>query len=278
MQSSRRAGLDFGHAVVVREEGVAPAVAGAFPPALLRSASKPDGYGASEEQQAQRRELRWLLPGWEVVEQTEDPPNRVLGAPTNPSRDAERGSEDPRDHDDPDHADVAPTTRSHVGDARTTRDAGPASTPRPNPAVWPSVATRTRNKTATVTRSSALVPPNDVTTRGTKWKPTTSAIAMPHQASTRDEAEPPPADPREQHDDNDDAVERVHLDASLLPPGSADEAPASIDRCAVTVFEFVDECTDLAVGDGEARVGVDRIDGERDADELPFGVDERAAR
>ena len=76
----------------------------------------------------------------------------------------------------------------------------------------------------------------------------------------------------------DDAVERVHL----VPPYSRrvqpTRHPRRIDRCAITVFEFVDECTDLAVGDREARVGVDRIDGERDADELPFGVDEGAAR
>ena len=49
-----------------------------------------------------------------------------------------------------------------------------------------------------------------------------------------------------------------------------------MSRSAVTLFEFVDKRADLAVGDGEARVGVDRIDRERDADELPFGVDECA--
>src|SRR5262245_39284365 len=80
----------------------------------------------------------------------------------------------------------APATRSQRGNVSRCGNARWTSAPAPSPRVWPSVAPSTRKTRATVTRSSALVPPKGVTIFGTKCTATARPTATPIQAKTRD--------------------------------------------------------------------------------------------
>src|SRR4051812_8324574 len=80
---------------------------------------------------------------------------------------------------------AAPAARSHTGSPRTSGRSRCSNAPTASPTPCPSVATRTRNSNATVTRSSAAVPPNAVTTPGTKWIPISNPSATPAHARRR---------------------------------------------------------------------------------------------
>ena len=84
----------------------------------------------------------------------------------------ERRDDHPHEHEHAERADRRARDAVPARQRRAQRRRRGARARRaPRPSAWPSVATSTRNSTATVTRSSALVPPNAVTTRGTKWTP-----------------------------------------------------------------------------------------------------------
>ena len=95
---------------------------------------------------------------------------------------------------------VAPVTRSHVGNVRRrARDVRCASTPRPNPAVWPSVACQNEEQDSD---GDAVVSARSAERCDDVWNEVEADDERDCDAAPgkhpRDEAEPPPADPREQ--------------------------------------------------------------------------------
>src|SRR5262249_12084657 len=123
----------------------------------VSSGPSADGYGASEIERPQAANRAGCVGAKRSIAPTSAEPRAMRAG--QPCAVASDGMTIHTRTRTPTTPTAAPAARSHTGNGPSRGDARCAISPAPRPSACPNVASNTRNNTATVTRSSADVPP-----------------------------------------------------------------------------------------------------------------------